>query len=302
MSYRVWQKGKNKKSQILTVEEICTALREKSLGLEDQYLEHFGKPDFLLQFGQKLCLGDNRIFREAYAGRLSNQDDAAYERQVALQAEATEVAAEARRRSAQLRHEQSLLHGLSGFQISIRANFISLLIALAACPPLIGRMDIRLAAMLAFVFIVAIHYLRPRRAITTSSVLCVPLFTIAGIMAAETGLGAWFHGCVLMMFILVGSLLAGEFGRETTSVLISRLIILTKYSYALVFSIWIGCSFELPFSSILRYLDPYFGRSGEQAFVLILSLLPLIFILVRSLLGLLLGLFTWLKDGPRAGL
>jgi len=300
MSYRVWQKGKNKKTLILTAEEICTALREKTLGLDDQYLEHFGRPDFLLQFGRKLRLGDSRIFREAYAGRLSSQDDAAYEKQVALQAEATEVAAEARRRSAQLRHEQSLLHGLSGFHISIRANFISLLIALAACPPLIGRMDVRLAAMLAFVFIVAIHYLRPRRALTTSSVLCVPLFAIAGIMAAETGLGAWFHGCALMMFILGGSLLAGEFGRETTSVLISRLIILTKYSYALVFSIWIGCSFELPFSSILRYLDPYFGRSGEQAFALILSLLPLIFILVWSLLGLLLGLFTWLKDGPRA--
>ena len=300
MSYRVWQKGKDKKSLIMTAEEICTALREKSLGLEDQYLEHFGKPDFLLKFGRKLRLGDSRIFRQAYAGRLSNQDDAAYERQVALQAEAAEVAAEARRRSAQQRHEQSLLHGLSGFQISIRANFISLLIALAACPPLIGQMDVRLAAMLAFVFIVAIHYLRPRRVLTTSSVLCVPLFAIVGIMASETGLGAWFHGCALTMFILVGSLLAGEFRRETTSVLMSRLIILTKYSYALIFSIWIGCSFALPFSAVLKYLDPYFGRSGEQAFALILSLLPLIFILVWSLLGLLLGLFKWLKDGPRA--
>ena len=289
MSYRVRPRGKGRKSLIMTAEEICTALREGRLDLDDEYHEHFGKPDPLLFLGRRMRLGDSPVFREAYALLVASQDEAAA----------------VRRRNAELEFGSSLLHGLSGFQVTCRANLISLLLALVACPLWVGRLYVHTAILVGIVFVAAIYFLMPRRVLGSLVVLSVPLSAGVGIMALGAGLGPWFHGFSVLALILVGSVLADEFDCETTCIFSNRIIILLKYSYAVVFTVWIGCSSSLPFQSLIDRLEASIGSYPELAVIASLCLLPLVLLLalwlVYAAFHILYIFFTWLKDGPGAG-
>jgi hypothetical protein len=111
MSYRVRRKGKGVKPVVMTAEEICAAIREGRLDLDDIYHEHYGRPDPLQLFGTRMRLGESPVFRQAYADLIAARDEVAAERRRAVDAEI----------------EASMLHGLSGIQVSWRASLISLL-------------------------------------------------------------------------------------------------------------------------------------------------------------------------------
>lgn len=289
MSYRVRRKGKGVKPVIMTAEEICAAIREGRLDLDDIYHEHYGRPDPLYLFGTKMRLGESPVFRRAYADLIAARDEVAAERRRAINAEL----------------EASMLHGHSGIQVSWSASLISLLLALSACPKLMGRLDLGWAAFVIIAFISAIYYLRPRRHLNSDVVLSAPLFVVLGFWMAGSTFGPWSVGASLLLFVISGSYLAEEFGHETASVFFNRMVILLKYVYAVACAAWIAFSDTNPFKTLSAYVEPYIGQHDEVMALAVLCLTPLaVFVSLFALYIFYHALsmaFLWLRDGPKSG-
>jgi hypothetical protein len=289
MSYRVRRKGKGVKPVIMTAEEICAAIREGRLDLDDIYHEHYGRPDPLHLFGTKMRLGESPVFRQAYADLVAAQDEVAAERRRAMDAEV----------------EASMLHGLSGIQVSWRAGLISLLLALSACPKLMGRLHLGWAAFVVIAFISAIYYLRPRRHLNSAVVLSVPVFVVLGFWIAGSTFGPWAGGASLIFLVISGSYLAGEFGHETASVFFNRMVIMFKYAYALTCAAWIAFSDTNPFQGLSAYFEPYIGRHDQVVALAWLCMIPLAAFVSLFALYILFHVLSlvllWLKDGPKSG-
>ncbi len=277
------------KPVVMTAEEICAAIREGRLDLDDIYHEHYGRPDPLHLFGTRMRLGESPVFRQAYADLIAARDEVAAERRRAVDAEI----------------EASMLHGLSGIQVSWRASLISLLLALSACPKLMGRIDLMWAALVVIAFISAIYYLRPRRNLNSDVVLSVPIFVVLGFWMAGSSFGPWSVGASLLFLVISGSYLAEEFGHETASVFANRMVILFKYLYTVTCAAWIAFFDTNPLEGLSAYLEPYVGRHDEVAALALLCLIPLAVFVALFALYILFHVLSlallWLRDGPKSG-